>query len=187
MYLPSVGLAGLVGYGIVRLRSLAKPLHRSVFVAIVFVACVPLVSVTQAAVANWKDDYTLWTQALKRAPMSSRVHTNLAETFRQLGQIDAALEHAERAVELDTNYVVAIHNLGRIVKLKGDRARAYKLFTRALEIVPAYSPAHFSLGMIFLEAGYYTQAHEQFKKTLQYDPRHREARRFLDYTATRKD
>jgi tetratricopeptide (TPR) repeat protein len=187
MYLPSVAIAGLLGYAIVKLQSLSKPIYNVACVSTVLVVSVTLVSVTQAVVANWKDDYTLWTQALKRAPMSSRVHTNLAETLRELGQIDTALKHAERAVELDANYVVAIHNLGRIVKLTGDRARAYKLFTRALEVAPGYSPAHFSLGMIFLEAGYYAQAHEQFKKTLQYDPRHREARRFLEYTAKMKD
>jgi hypothetical protein len=187
MYLPSIALAGLLGCAIIRLPVLAKPTYAVGCVSLALLMVVILVTNTRAVVSNWKDDYSLWTQALKRAPMSSRVHTNLGESLRELGQIGAAIKHSERAVQLDPTYVVAVHNLGRLVKLNGDRVRAYKLFIRALEIVPEYSPAHFSLGMLFMESGYYSQAHEEFMKTLQYDPRHREARRFLEYTAKKKD
>jgi tetratricopeptide (TPR) repeat protein len=182
MYLPSFALAGLVGYALLKFLERSRPSHYVIATASATAVAVLLALSTRTAVAGWKDDYSLWRHALVHAPLDPRVHDNLGDALWRLDRIDEAIEHATRSIQLDPTYVNGLHNLGRLVKIKGDRARAYELFNRALLLKPDYGPARFSLGMLYLEAGYFAEARREFELTLAYDPYYVEARRFLEYS-----
>jgi Tfp pilus assembly protein PilF len=182
MYLPSFALAGLSGFACLVYLENAKPRHYAASAAAAAVVVFLLVSATDTAVAKWKDNYTLWSHALKHAPADPRVHDNLSFAFQERNQLDEALVHARRTVQLDPMFLTGLHNLGRLLQQKGDRAGAYEMYTRALELKPEYGPAHFSLGMMYLEAGDNARANREFARALEYDPNHSEAKRFFAYT-----
>jgi tetratricopeptide (TPR) repeat protein len=187
MYLPSFALAGLLGFACLAFLENAKPQRCAASAAAAAVVVLLLVSATDKAVAKWKDNYTLWSHALKHAPMDPRVHDNLSFAFQERNQLDKALVHARRTVQLDPMFLTGLHNLGRLLQQKGDRMGAYEMYTRALTLKPDYGPAHFSLGMMYLEAGDHARANWEFARTLEYDPNHSEAKRFYAYTVKAKD
>jgi hypothetical protein len=186
MYLPSIALAGLLGYLCLKLIERAKPKYIAAGVISVCVIAVSLTFVTQVVVTKWKDGYTLWSHALRNAPLHPRVHENLSLALRERGQIDDALLHARRSVQLDPLYPSGVLNLARTLQLTGDRSEAHTMYVRVLKLLPDYAPAHYSLGMLYLEVGDHVRANHQFAQTLKYDPYHSQARLFLDYTEKAK-
>jgi hypothetical protein len=186
MYLPSFGLAGLLGCMCLVLIERSKPKYIAVGAISICVIAASLMFATQAAVAKWKDGYALWSHAVKHAPLDPRVHETLSLALSERGQQDEALFHARRSVQLDPLHAGGILNLGRILQAKGDRAEAYKMYSRVLALVPDHAPAHYSLGMLYLEAGDYALANREFAQTLKFDPYHSQARLFLKYTQKAK-
>jgi hypothetical protein len=186
MYLPSFGLAGLLGCMCLVLIERSKPKYVAGGAVSVCVIAASLMFATQAAVAKWKDGYALWSHAVKHAPLDPRVHETLSLALSERGQQDEALFHARRSVQLDPLHAGGILNLGRILQAKGDRAEAYKMYSRVLALVPDHAPAHYSLGMLYLETGDYALANREFAQTLKFDPYHSQARLFLKYTQKAK-
>jgi hypothetical protein len=187
MYLPSFALAGLIGCVCLEFIERAKPKYITVGAILVFVVAGSLTFSTQVAVAKWKDRHTLWSHALEHAPLDPRVHETLGVALRERGQMDEALFHARKSVELEPMYPMGILNLARVLHAMGHRAEAHKMYSRALELVPNYGPAHFSLGLFYIEAGDYLRANQEFAQVLKYDPYHSQARMFLNYTEKAKN
>jgi hypothetical protein len=61
---------------------------------------VPLAALSQEATAAWKNDFTLWSVAARRAPGSYRTWVGLARAQRQRRDLDAAERSVDRALEL---------------------------------------------------------------------------------------
>jgi hypothetical protein len=182
MYLPSFALAGLLGCLFLEFIERAEPRYIVAGAVSVVVIAVSLTFATQVAVTKWKDGYALWSHALNHAPLDPRVHETLGLALRERGQMDEALVHAKRSVELDPMSPLGVLNLGRLLHAMGHRVDAYNMYSRALNLVPDYAPAHYSLGMLYMESGDYLRANREFAETLKYDPYHSQARLFLNYT-----
>jgi hypothetical protein len=181
MYLPSIALAGLLGYSCLMLMGRGTNWQRGIGITSVLVVVALLALATDTTVARWKDDLTLWTHALGHAPNDARVHDNLSQAYREADRMTEALSHARRAVELDPTMVTGAHNLGRLLHASGERREAYAMFMRALELLPGYGPAHFSLGVMYVEAGLLDEARAEFLSALAYNPSHAQAKMFLQY------
>jgi tetratricopeptide (TPR) repeat protein len=64
--------------------------------------------------------------ALKRFPDAANLHNELGYTFRNLGRLDKAFEHYERALAIDPRHRGAHEYIGEAYLLKGDVAGAEK-------------------------------------------------------------
>jgi len=64
--------------------------------------------------------------ALKRFPDAANLHNELGYTFRNLGRLDKAFEHYERALAIDPRHRGAHEYIGEAYLLKGDLAGAEK-------------------------------------------------------------
>ncbi|HWC99705.1 MAG TPA: glycosyltransferase family 39 protein [Candidatus Sulfopaludibacter sp.] len=98
VYLPSVGLAGCVAWG---LRELARrlPNPRVVWAAAGLV-CLALAGATYARNPVWHDDVSLWTSVAQAYPQNFKAHTTLAEQYAAAGQLDRAAAEADRSLEI---------------------------------------------------------------------------------------
>jgi hypothetical protein len=67
----------------------------------------PLVIVAQSAVSPWKDDATLWSVAVERAPESPRAWAALSRVRRMRGELDSADDAVAHALILEPAYAPA--------------------------------------------------------------------------------
>jgi len=68
------------------------------------------------------------------------------------GDLDHALEAAERAVERNTGLAQAQYQLGLVLDVRGDNAAAAAAFAKAAEANPQMAYAHYYAGMNFYKA-----------------------------------
>jgi protein O-mannosyl-transferase len=93
----------------------------------------------------WRNDLTLWSAALRRAPSSARAWSGLASALRRSGQLPPALEAAERAVELGPSSAEAHLILANALTEARRYAEAEEHFAKAAAASPQ-QPAHLYAG-----------------------------------------
>lgn len=97
-------------------------------------------------------------------------YTNLSNAYFKQGEIDAAIQTAERAIELQPRSGVAHYNLGNIFAGQGDFHTALGYFEQALRIYPNYADAHTNLGQLLAEKGDLQAGIERFRKAIELNP-----------------
>ncbi|MDH5618210.1 MAG: tetratricopeptide repeat protein [Gammaproteobacteria bacterium] len=83
-----------------------------------------------------------------QAPMVGAPRINLAIAYRQAGNLEAAEEHLNKALELNAGHPVTLTELGIIYRETGRFADAKRLYETALDNFPGYHPARRNLGIL---------------------------------------
>jgi len=105
-------------------------------------------------------------------------HTNLGNVARARGQLDAALEHHEKALEIDTallgklhpNVGRHLHNIGGVLRLQNEPEEATRSYEQALSIKEGALGAkhhevaltHNSLGLVHVDLGRLAEAERHY-------------------------
>ena len=82
----------------------------------------------------------------------------------QSGAAQAAVEYAQRAVELDRRNALYHSNLGMAYGAAGQLAEAEKAFNRALKLKPVYPEALFNLGKVLHRQGMVPQSLRSYER-----------------------
>ncbi|NMG44658.1 hypothetical protein GPA22_13095 [Aromatoleum toluvorans] len=165
MYLPAVGLAGLVALALERaIRHGGKVLPAA---ALIFAAATPLAGwSTSTRIPQWRSEASLYEQAVQRAPRSARAWNqlgiaNLAQRRGETVSRDRylrALEAFDRAIALDANYAAPLTNRGVARYVQGDVIGAQSDLEKAIAISPREAAAQHYLGEIHQQAGRFAEA-----------------------------
>jgi len=113
----------------------------------------------------WKDNFSLWEDAVSKAPKMPRVHLYLGNTHKDAAfasadpakvsrHWEAARKGYQKTVELDPQGDLglrAFNNLGAVNFVLEDIDAAEKAYRRAVEINPQYADAIVNLGSIYHE------------------------------------
>jgi Tfp pilus assembly protein PilF len=89
---------------------------------------------------------------------------------RQKGDLQSAIAHYEKAVEIEPRLYPALNNLGAIYEIEKDHKRAEEALRKALEIDPGDGEGYFNLGHVFYEEGRYAEALAQLQEGLKRSP-----------------
>ena len=119
---------------------------------------------------DWKDEYTLWSKAVKLHPMSFKAQYNLGQLYTKNKNWDASIAHYLKASELDFNDFQVHNNLGIAYKEKGDLALAIKELKISTTLKENYSDARFNLAITLEEAGNVDQAVKEYERSLKLKP-----------------
>ena len=117
----------------------------------------------------------LYQDALKRLPPGetrwrSRLYYSLGTSNWDLGEVGAALDDFQLAVDLDSENIIARLHLGEIFLGAGAADRAGELAVSALETVPDNLEALTLLGAAASGAGHDEAAEDAFKRVLAKEP-----------------
>jgi tetratricopeptide (TPR) repeat protein len=167
-YLPQIGLYVLLTWLAADL--LAGWRHRRLLLrtlAIVILAPLALAARTQAS--YWQNSQSLWTRTIASTSDNAIAHTNLAEAFFQKGQMEEAIEHARKALQIDPNQSVAHSALGLAFLQKRRLDDAIIHLQKALEITPN-AAAHSNLGVALTQRGRIDEALDHYQKALELNP-----------------
>jgi tetratricopeptide (TPR) repeat protein len=108
------------------------------------------------ALAQHKDDHELWFAK---------------GVVRQAQQDDdGALQAWRKALELQTEFVPAIHGIGAIQLSRGDFAAAIDSFANALRLQPDFADAHYNIGLALLGDRQRPKAIEAFERAVKLAP-----------------
>lgn len=144
------------------------------------VGCVAILGLL--AVASWRqsrmyaDAETLWQTTLARNPACWVAHTNLGNHFLQKGEVEEALVHGRKALELQPRSAEIHNNLGNALRQQGDIEQALGHYRRALELRPEFAVAHFNLGVSLIQQGEPDAALTHFENAVRLRPDYVKAR-----------
>ncbi|MBD3867901.1 MAG: tetratricopeptide repeat protein [Acidobacteria bacterium] len=134
MYLPSIGLAGLLGAGGCLLWGRLPP-RLLAAVTLLALGCVVLLSwATYSRSLVWATDLSLWQDALRKYPHNVVANVNLGWNYWKQGDIGRAVPHYEAAVEREPGHYNANFNLGLSYRQLGRIEEADRYFERARKI-----------------------------------------------------
>jgi tetratricopeptide (TPR) repeat protein len=115
---------------------------------------------------GWLDEaINEFKHAIKNAPNSAHSYDNLASVYADKGELLDALTSYVKAIELEPESPIALHNLGCFLSNHGNRLAA-RCFKNAFTVDPELYEARFNYGLCFAAEEKHEQAVAQFEKAL---------------------
>jgi tetratricopeptide (TPR) repeat protein len=166
MYLPSVGLAGMLALGVQTLLRAQAGRRAALLVGALAVLAL-LVASTRARVVVWRTPTTLATQNVRMAPGSARAWLNLGTAHAEEGRRAEALAAFERAAELKDDYAEAHLNLGALYSESADGyAQASRHLERAIALNPGSIHALIARGTLYRRRGEPARALRDYRRAI---------------------
>ena len=110
----------------------------------------------------WLNEFSLWKDAVKKSPYSSRPYANLGKAYYDKGEIDLALKYFKKSNELSDLNVTTHYNLGNVYMDKGQLDLSEEEYNLAIIINPDYYAAYFGLGSIQSQTGRLDEAEKNY-------------------------
>lgn len=120
----------------------------------------------------WKDDLSLWSDAVKKSPLAPRAHHNLALSYKELGMLELAISEYKMVLELDPNYKISHYNLGNIYNKLGMLRPALSEYQKVIEIDPAFYHAYNNMGSLYWTMGNTDTAIQLMKEAVRINPQY---------------
>ena len=118
----------------------------------------------------WKNEITLWEDAVSQAPLMPEASYNLGHAYHLAGNLPQARKAYERAVELSPEYARAQSNLGAIYREDGRLPEAIRAFQMALKVEPEMVETLNNLGLVYGAQGRLDESIALFQQALRLNP-----------------
>ena len=169
LYLPSVGFVVLLVMFIAWMET--KIPKSAIGMPIIFIAITGVYTFgTIDRNTVWRDNYSLFSDTVRKSPDGAKPHNNLGYVLEGRGQIDEAIEQYQIALRLNPDSAEASNNLGSAFDKKGWVDRAMEQYQTTLRMHPNFSRSRISLGYVLEEKGMLEAAIEQYQIVLQLNP-----------------
>ena len=173
IYLSGIGIAGVVNALFIRvyLRYVMKKgvlykLFITLIIIIVFIYSVG----TFARNRVWKDEYSLWSDAVKKSPDSPLSYQMLGEGYMLKGELNKAINAFERSISLNPRDGRVYNSLGIAFYRKGLFNRAIDSFKKAKFLSPRRSEIYNNLGNVYYKLKDYTDAIDMYNQAIKINP-----------------
>ncbi|MBN1270326.1 MAG: tetratricopeptide repeat protein [Kiritimatiellae bacterium] len=152
-YLPSIGLGIVLAWGAMAIGPRGRGR-----VPVLGGACAILLALcafaARARLPVWRDSVTLFSRVVREAPMNALAHNNYAAALVLRGRSEEALQHFQRASELQPTRTESTANAGRLLAVLGRSEEAIALLENALRTYNPDCPhLNLALGIARAEAG----------------------------------
>jgi tetratricopeptide (TPR) repeat protein len=176
-YIPSMLFFLPIAIGFASLLKLyeKKKAMKSIISAFIVLLLIGLGHGTFIRNSVWKNDKTLWTDAVQKTPNHFRPHHNLGTYYQNHRNNKMAILEYQTALEkppsdrLDESFVT-YYNLGKIYNDLKDYEKALSYYHKALSINPQYPPIYNNIAGIFDRQGKYELAHTYLLDALRLRP-----------------
>ncbi|GAA4466016.1 tetratricopeptide repeat protein [Nemorincola caseinilytica] len=172
LFFPSVGICIVAALLVERLaqRDDMSALYRPRVLAILLPVCLAYAGIAVARNAEWKNNTTLYTADVQKAPEDSRLNFFVGNELSQTGDLRGGIAYMQKAVEIYPEYAAAHLELGRAAydAKMPDVAEVHA--RKALELLPGNVTAANSLGATYLAKGRYDEAITIYEGVIRREP-----------------
>src|SRR5437870_9487660 len=175
-YLASMGPLALAGAAVVMAVEKVGIHRLAIQTASTLVILSLLGALTFHRSAKYHDLITLYQATLAQNPKCWMAEYNLGLALKNQGQLDEAIAHYRRAINIWPDYVEAHYNLGGAYIEKGEFDEARAEYRRAIEIRPDEADSHNNYGSALRELKQFDQAEIEYKRALSLRPQYVDAR-----------
>ncbi|MBN1365431.1 MAG: tetratricopeptide repeat protein [Syntrophaceae bacterium] len=172
-YLPSIGIAIMLSWGISSLIK-NKEIRKKILFTSVFIVLAILIVLTWKQCGYWKNDNVLWNHVLKVTKDNYIAHNNLAVSLTATGQYEKAIEHHNKAISIapfELNY----YSRGLYYIRTKQYQRAVEDFSKAINLKPDNIMFYNYRGIAYAELRQYQQAVEDFSTAIRMKEDHAES------------
>jgi tetratricopeptide (TPR) repeat protein len=124
---------------------------------------------------DWRDEFTLWDDAVHKSPGSARAYTSRGIAYKNDGDFDRALSDFNKAIEISPIYIEAYVNRGNIYTEKGNFDKAVSDYNLAIEIDVLCVEAYYNRGRVYQIKGDLDQAISDYSRVIEIYPIYAEA------------
>lgn len=159
-YVPLIGVFIMVVWSVQ-----AIPASKQRLAAILATAILgALACVTWVQTGYWRDSMTLATHALNVNEHNLIAQINLGNALAEVQRYDEAIEHLERATQIDPVSPQAWHNLGFAYAQAARREEAIEAYRMAITYRPDFADNYLNIGLLLAAAGQNVDARASLQK-----------------------
>ena len=172
LYLPSVGMAWVVGLGASRLWSRARlrPARQQALVLAGVVLCGLCAVRIVTRNRDWNNDIVLYNQTLELSPDAYLILNNLGTVYWQQGNLDKAESTWRRVLSMNPNHADVLNNLGLLASRRHQYEEAVGFFQRAILARPNLGDPHLNLAETYMKMGQTAPAEAQLRAAVALSP-----------------
>jgi tetratricopeptide (TPR) repeat protein len=164
-YLPSIGLAVMLAWGIPALIKSENLRKKILFPAgIIFLAIISFLSWNQCG--YWKNSIELFSHALKVTDDNWLAYNNRGNAYADLGNDKQAIEDYNEAIRLKADSDRTYYDRGSIYVRHGQYQLAIEDFNKAIGLNPYFIQAYNNRGIAYTLMGIYQKALEDFNEAI---------------------
>jgi tetratricopeptide (TPR) repeat protein len=167
MYLPSIGLCLLAGWGVARA---AEGGHARIALAGALCACMALGARAWTRLPDWRDDFALYSSAAMVSPRSARIRYNLGNAHLRREEYGRAEDSYRMALSILPGFNDARVNLGMALLQQGRASEALGHFQTAAQERPGRADIALNLGNAYRVLRHDDEAEAEFRRAIALDP-----------------
>ena len=169
-YLPEIGIAILLTWGIADLSFSLGARRRPVLVCASAVVLAALALVSFRQVSYWRDSVSLWNRSLAVTPGNLFAEDYLGRALYQQGRLDEAVHHLQRVDAATPGDAVVSGTLGCALLEEGQPQQALPYLQRSARIDPANPAVGNYLAVALYQTGEIGQGIAQWQRLLVIHP-----------------
>jgi Flp pilus assembly protein TadD len=163
-YLSIAAMPPLIASAVFRLQ------HPRIRLLVAALIVFPLLFLTFQRAKVFHSDESLWRDTVAKNPNAWNAHNNLACNLAERGDLENAMKHFARSLELNANNAGAQVNYAKALAMKGKFSEAEPHFRAALELKPDDADTHTSYADALASNRRLTEASEQYRAALSIKP-----------------
>ena len=168
-YLPSIGLALLVVWGIADLVA-GRRLLRNVALGAGAVCIVALTFLSTIQTGYWRNNETLFLHAIRVNPQNAVALADLGTAYTLQGRNEEAVAMYQRAIGADPSYAIAHNDLAMALTDLGRHDEAVRACQEAIRLDPGYVNAYVNLGNALAALRRFEEAEAAYRNAAALDP-----------------
>lgn len=118
----------------------------------------------------WRDQYSLWSDTVKKMPGSSMAHNNLGLVYYRQGRLAEAIQELKKGIRLKPDYPENYFALAQVYHKQGQFKNAEQEFVIAIALSPNDEFYHTGLGILYADESKLDKALREFEIAFQLNP-----------------
>jgi tetratricopeptide (TPR) repeat protein len=168
-YLPSIGIAVMIAWGLPHLFAHRNALKKILFSAgIIFIVSMSILTWKQCS--RWFNTVTLFSHTLKITENNYVAHNNLGLTLYKAGRINDAILHYNKAIAIKPDYAIAYNNRGNVYSQLKRHSNALEDLNEAIRLRPDLADAYNNRGSVYFRMQDYKKSIKDFNEAIRLKP-----------------